>query len=330
MAFSKKTWVSANNISAAEMQNIEDGLDDLFNNNMTINGEKTFLKTLWITNCETSTKDLKVEDSSAPTLNGTFYTYSGISLGIQQSGGLSTRILQNGSLGNFVTRLVNDVYPQLHGMRHSPRGSGGGDVVPRATMYIVDPSGKGDFLNLNTAIAATANHDILYVRAGNYSSPVSVYARVIIGEGYTTHITLGDVSNCIINNCKVNINGNIIDTLIYNVFIAGALYILMGTKLINCISLETVNCLNNTDGVIIAGCNFYKIEAAYAHVSNAIYVGNVLEYFIMNGDNNIIADNIISTNVTFGAGSVGNQLTTNVVGSIIDNGANTDDNNIEF
>ena len=349
MAFVKKVWAPGEDITAAEMQNIEDGLDDIYNQIHTFSGKKTFQDNVYIARADAAGKELIIEDTGTPALEGYMYSGAGIAIGIAQKGSFPTRFETSGSLAEIVAGMINSMYVENHAARHNgPALAIGADPVLQAATIIVDQNGKGDYTDFRDAVTHAGSTDYIYVREGEYygSDIVLVDSKLtIIGAGPGTIIhnnmtVYGDyfymsnlkmdasltmiASNAWLDMIKVegtlSLNGS--NNCFYKGNVVGSILIptgcdrniIIGNELQNTSIMEVESNRN-----VFAGNTFLYSDTS---------LGDVLD---LKGDNNIVIDNSSTYGNFLIKGDnnavVGNTMVYCVVS---DTGAGNTVNNIEF
>jgi len=161
MAYVKKTWNPGDHINAADLNNIESGLDDLFNQSITLTGHKKF--TGVVRPKTPNVSDIKIQLAAANRLQ--MYGAAAVWCAVfDEISGSSLPVLFD---NDVFLKTINDVYPELHKTRHLYAGA---DKLLRAPDIIVAQSGEGgDFIDVASAISTMSAGEVLMIREGIYN-----------------------------------------------------------------------------------------------------------------------------------------------------------------
>jgi len=187
--YTKKTWSPGDRILDADMNNMEGGLDDIFNQAITFTGVKKFTDPAFLGNAQTLGKGARLSRSGFPTHTKDILTGAGMSFLFSEDSEFGFRFESPlGTLGNMSCGPINDVLLQLHAARHM---TGGADEIAKMADIVVDLNGKGDYETLADAASAGSVNDVIYMREGSYIEDESITlkeAMTLIGSGYATTI----------------------------------------------------------------------------------------------------------------------------------------------
>jgi len=320
MSYTKKTWSPGDNILYTDFNNMEDGLDDLFNNNITLTGHKTIPD--GIVMADALNKVIQLEHSGS----GRSQLLSGASIALLINAMVDKHMRfesPSGTLADFQLKTINGVYPELHAFRHASL-----DLLPRVADAVVSAPGEGgEYESVSEACDSEPADSLIFVNKGTYNETNDIEIKAsqhVVGsgiDGMRATIIEGnmDVSldgdrailqDVVINrttaptpNYAVNLWGHKSKLLhcIVNVGSGRGVQVIGSHCLLNDIQVETPN----SWGIECAGHDII-IKDCSAYSRNAV---------IMTGN-----DNIVSGLFAVGAGAVpayGVQLTNNINRCII-------------
>jgi len=169
LQWSKKTWAPNDLIRSVDMNNIEDGVDDLYNRTVVMAGDKVFDDGM-------STDDVMLADTGA---GRGFVYHNGTKFVFQSLNDDPIKFARSGVVANskVLANLINGVLVQTHADRHKVTGD---DPFTRYGTMIVGPG--GDF----SSIGAANSHGpgLIIVKPGTYNGNIGLSAgRSIIGLG---------------------------------------------------------------------------------------------------------------------------------------------------
>ena len=315
MAFTKKTWVPGEKISAANLNRIETGIDDVYNQNVILEGDKLFDNALIV---DYNPNSAKLIMSPGGVDKAKFeVTTSGVDIitsGIVKFSRASQLLAPPSYVAPLELKTINAVIPEAHASRHM---FGGADFVARAADIIVDAGGDGDYTTLAAAVAACSVGDVIHVKKGSYTETISsIPANVtIIGSGNETIITLSSTTFTVNNDfCTIA-----------NLKLKGSISILMTISSDKCLifGVELEGIGSGTDGIRIqsgnkfnkiVGCTIINADSEAIEVLgdfNTVIGCNVIDgvantYYgiYLNGDGNKALYNIVEATTSAGAAGV--------------------------
>jgi len=316
MSFAKKNWNTAEAIPATELNRIETGIDNVYNQNVDIAGIKIFNNAVRIKNAEIADKGLYI--LSGTTKAGEIVSHANYVAIIRNLLGDTIRFQGTSGAIGLLTGTFNGVTIEGHKSRHK---KGGADLMPNEPNMIVDPvAGKGDYQTITAALAAASGGDFIYVKNGTYAEagPHTIPTSVTL---------MGQSRENVILQCnKINMPnyyGRIRNmTLDHNTTTVGAFVnitehrnILDGVKILNA-DKESI-LINSTVGE----CQIKNCSIIYSGATAALFY----PIEIINGYSNLIVNNYLSSqsqwvNAMILLGGTGNIAANNiVVGSNVNN-----------
>jgi hypothetical protein len=168
MSFTKKTWAVADIISAVELNRIEQGVEDIYNQAVTMLGIKSFQRDVILSQSDIAGKalycsTLGVAQSSlgATTTRGIlFKEYLGGGFRFEDS---------VGALNSIQCGIINGVTPESHRSRHRSA-----DNLAIAADIVVDAAGNGDYTTVSAAIAVVTAGQCIFIKTGDYTENAAI------------------------------------------------------------------------------------------------------------------------------------------------------------
>ena len=292
MSFTKKTWITAEVIPATELNRIETGIDDAYDQDTEFIGTKLFENDLYIKNAEQVDKALYLLYSSVK--SGEIKAHASYGAIIKDLVGSGIRFKDIAGTVGILAGSWNGVVPESHFSRHRRAGV---DAVCITPDIIIDAAGKGDYATVQAALSACVGGEAVLVKNGTYSpgvnlnipSSVHLYGQsredTIINLTATQKLLLsnnyGKLSNITVQKLTGGSTGSLVDVTA------------------NRCSLCDVNVVNNYGhGVyIFTGTGYNKMQGC--NINADIASGSLYPLWIR-GINHIIVGNNIhggSTNV---------------------------------
>jgi len=285
MTFVKKLWVTAEKISATELNRIETGIDDWYNQNVSdVDNIKMFEDALVI---DKNPNGARIELMDGVDLRGVIGIEAAKGMYIDSLGGSVKCLDSSGSTENVDLGSINGVVVENHHLRHM---HGGSDYITKGAQIIVGPD--GDYATLQLALAAAVSGDKIYIEPGAYeitsNITISTNNLTIIGSGNHTELNApagltytidiaGD--NIVFENMAVSFTYATVSLIV-----SGDNNIVRGITIRNDVWTTTVS------SIVITGSNNNVSHCTLYHMSVAGIVHNI---YINGGDYNIISYNDI-------------------------------------
>jgi len=217
LPFTKKVWVPGEKIPATELNRIETGIDDVYDQAVELSANKTFDDGIEIP------YNVKLIRSVAGVSKAEIYLdASGKLLLVVPSGAGFDFKKVTGEVAPLTLKNINGIPPDAHAYNHM---RGGSDRVAREADIAIDVNGDGDYTTLAAGLAALSDGDSVFIAKGTFSEvgnfTISENDVTIRGAGFSTQLDFTSTSQpgIIVTGDRVKIsdlimaNGNYIGTV---------------------------------------------------------------------------------------------------------------------